>query len=112
MSEDNIIPITPKKLDIDIQEYFTSLGYSVTWDCRKSVSEEWYELYDEEHELVAQIDTGVPLDYVVEDLIEFHKGSNKGIERPDKPNYKVSGYGPKFDAFLKKVNDNPPKKKD
>jgi hypothetical protein len=85
----------------DITEYFEKMGYKVTWDFNSRSGEKWWEIYDDE--LVTQIDVGIPLNYVLEDLCEFHLGKDKGIDRPDKPDYKICGSGPDFDMMLKRV---------
>ena len=95
--------LTEKKSDVS--EYFEKMGYSVTWDCSRHLGETWWEIYTKDNKLVVQIDIGIPLPYVLEDLCEFHLGKDIGIDRPDKPSYKVCGSGPLFDEMLKKVYD-------
>lgn len=89
----------------EVKDYFEKLGYVVTWDFKTNTRETWWEIIKDKN-LVAQIDMGISLPYILEDLCEFHLGKTKGIDRPDKPDYKVNGYGPSFDEMLKKVYDD------
>lgn len=88
----------------EVKDYFEKLGYKVSWDFNTRSGERWWEIYDDE--LVAQIDMGVSLPYILEDLCQFHLGHDKGIDRPDKPDYKVNGGGSKFDEMLRKIYED------
>ena len=89
-----------------IKKFFEDLGYHVSWDFSNRYGGFWWEFLDDNREIIAQIDMGVSLEYIVEDLCCFHLGNNKGIDRPDKPDYKVNGVGDQFDEMLKKVYEN------
>ena len=93
-----------KEKDGEVKQYFEKLGYRVSWDFNTRSGERWWEIYDkEEGGLIVQIDMGVPLKYVIEDICSFHKGT-PCIDRPDKPDWKFSGPdGPELTALLKKV---------
>lgn len=69
------LPQEPKKerKDKGVQEFFEQLGYYVTWGHNYRRGEEWFELYDDDV-MVAQVDTGVPLKDIVEDMIAWHQG--------------------------------------
>jgi hypothetical protein len=56
-----------KPLDDDVSRYFRLLGYGVTWDFSRKHECKWYEVMDGER-LVCQIDFGVPLADILEDL--------------------------------------------
>jgi hypothetical protein len=70
----------------NVTEYFSGLGYQVTWDFSRRTGEEWYEIMEDD-ELVAQIDKGVPLADIIEDLLCLHRGLKKGTSKSD---YKIS----------------------
>jgi hypothetical protein len=56
------------QLDNDeVSRYFRSMGYSVTWDFSGRLNRKWYEVMDGQN-LVCQIDFGVPLADILEDL--------------------------------------------
>jgi hypothetical protein len=85
----------------EVKDYFEKLGYQVTWDFKINGGT-WWEIV-KGNKLVAQIDMGVSLPHILEDLCQFHLGNDKGIDRSDKPNYTVNGFGPVFDEMLEKV---------
>lgn len=70
------LPEQPKveRKDAGVQEYFEILGYRVGWDQNYRRGQSWYELYDEDDHLVAQIDMGFPLADIIEDMIAWHEG--------------------------------------
>jgi len=91
--------------DKEVIAFFTGLGYDVDWDANHREGAEWHEII-KDGELVCQIDTGVPLDDIlvdiITDIIQFHQGK-PGISES---NYKISS--PDTDAlkaFFKAVYD-------
>lgn len=94
--------ITNEDYDSKIHDYFTGLGYKITWDFSKKTGEFWYEIYKDDT-LVSQIDMNVDLKYIIQDLCDWHEGKEASSTSPD---YKICGEGKLFKEFLKKVYDN------
>jgi hypothetical protein len=67
----------------EITQYFTKLGYQVSWDFSTQDSTRWYEILDS-NRLLLQIDKGVSLSALREDMICWNKGeegtSNESFE--------------------------------
>jgi hypothetical protein len=63
-------------MDNEVSQYFKSLGYSVGWDFKAFTREVWHEIYTKEGKLVCQIDKGVPLSAIIEDLKCFYLGKD------------------------------------
>ena len=83
--------------------YFETLGYKVMDDWSTRTRQCWWEIYGEIG-LICQIDKGVALKHVIEDLIAWHKGE----ESTSKIDYAIcTEQGPEWNAFLKRVADNP-----
>ena len=51
----------------EFSKYFKQLGYSYSWDFSKKLGEQWHELYDENEELVVQIDMKATLNQFIND---------------------------------------------
>ena len=80
---------------------FESLGYKVSWDFNKGSGTSWYEIMDDRG-LVCQIDMGVPLADIVEDLVSLSNGG----EMISKSDYTISGpAGKRFDKMCEKVRN-------
>jgi hypothetical protein len=90
--------LTPEPKKNEIVEYFEGLGYKVDYDYSQRLGESWHEICDDKG-LIAQIDIGVPLKDILQDLCQFHLGK-PGISKSD---YKICGSGPRFDEMLKEV---------
>lgn len=87
----------------EVIDFFKKLGYRMGWDFNRARGQEWHELYDENGYLVAQIDMGVPLKYIVEDMISWHKGEEPS-DYPEKPDWVCSGpQGPEMKELFKRV---------
>lgn len=94
---------TPRRKDKGVKEFFEKLGYEVGWDHNRSGY--WYELYDEDEGMVAQVDWNVPLEVIVEDMIAWHLGKEPE-DRPDKPDWVCSGpEGLAMKELFKRVYD-------
>jgi hypothetical protein len=91
-----------KEKDGEVKQYFEKLGYRVSWDMNTRAHEKWWEIFDKKtDELIIQIDMGVPLADIIEDICCFAKGKKEGTSKSD---YKFSGEpGPRMNAFYKKV---------
>ena len=64
-----------KEIDKDpIVRFFRSLGYHVDWDYDSSYT--WYEIYDEFDYMVAQIQMGVSLEALREDMGAWGRGED------------------------------------
>ena len=87
----------------EVVAFFESLGYAVGWDFRGGTDPSWHEIRDE-GELVCQIDSGIPLSDILEDLLCIHEHkpttskSEYTINAPDTV---------KFDKLLEKVSRSP-----
>lgn len=91
----------PERKDKGVQEFFESLGYYVGWDHNRHGS--WFELHDDG--IVAQVDMGVPLEFIVEDMIAWHL-EKEPEDRPEKPDWTLSGQqGPEMKELFKRVYD-------
>lgn len=53
--------------------YFSRLGYTVDWDMNTRQGLKWYEIL-EDGKLVSQIDMGIPLADVIEDIACWAQG--------------------------------------
>ena len=92
-------PPPPPRVDAGVQEFFESLGYHVTWDHNREGS--WFELHEDG--LVAQVDMGVPLDVIIEDMIAWHLGKEPE-DRPNKPDWACCGeQGPEMKELFRRV---------
>jgi hypothetical protein len=92
-------PPAPPPKDAGVQEFFEMLGYKVSWD--RNGYQCWFELYDDG--LVAQVDMGVPLDVIVEDMIAWHLGKEPE-DRPDKPDWACCAEdGPELKELFRRV---------
>lgn len=60
--------------DQQVKAFFESHGYSVDWDFKRASGEVWHEIYDGGH-CICQIDMGIPLEAIVEDLSAIHTGT-------------------------------------
>ena len=75
-----------RTMDDETTKFFITLGYKVDWDRDKRGR--WYEISDEEH-MIVQIDCGVPLEHLIEDMGCWAKGlptvsgSSYEIRTPD-----------------------------
>ncbi len=88
--------------DTKVTTYFETLGYEVTWDYNRRAGEEWHEICDKDG-TVAQIDTGVPLADIVEDLTRMAAGK-KGTSKSD---YQINAEeGPRFKKLCRAVAKN------
>ena len=59
--------------DKEVSDFFKSIGYKMGWDRSFRLGIEWQEIYGEDG-LVAQIDGGIPLSAIIQDLKALHKG--------------------------------------
>ena len=90
----------------EVAAYFRNLGYRVSWDCKRNTGEVWYEIIDE-HGIICQIDQGVPLEAIVEDLTCMAHGMAHGKEGTSEPVYKINLPDcARATAFLAKVATN------
>lgn len=67
-------------IDTEFENFFKNLGYDVTYDFSTRSGETWWEIYDD-NGLICQIDKGVPLDIVIEDLNQIKRGLKKWESR-------------------------------
>ena len=87
----------------EVVAFFESLGYTVDWDFRGGTDPSWHEIRDE-GELVCQIDSGIPLSDILEDLLCIHENrpatskSEYTINAPDTV---------KFNKFLEDITGMP-----
>lgn len=68
--------------DAKVTQFFIDLGYDMSWDASFRDGVEWHEI-SRDGSLVAQIDTGIPLAHIIEDLIQM---------ATDKPGTSASDY--------------------
>lgn len=92
---------TPIKTEDDkFREFFTKLGYHVSTDSR--FDHWWHNIHDTQG-VVAQVDMGVKLEYIVENMSAWHLGKEP-IDRPDEPEWVCSGpKTPRIDLLFKRV---------
>lgn len=90
-----------KEKDGEVSRYFEKMGYRVSWDMNTRAGEKWWEIFDKKTgQLIVQIDMGVPLADIIEDICCFHKDKD-GTSKSD---YKISGEpSPMMKNFFKKV---------
>jgi hypothetical protein len=77
----------------EIVDYFTSKGLTVDWDFTKSGSK-WYE-FSYKGKMLCQIDFGVPLETILQDLRYEYTGEGSKSEY----DYIVSASGDRFTEF-------------
>lgn len=83
-------------------KYFEDLGYTVSWDFNGISGEHWFEIY-KDNELIVQIDSGVPIEAIRNDLIRLYEG----LEMNSNYNYKITGPdSEEFFELQKKVKEN------
>jgi hypothetical protein len=75
-------PPEPKPIDDDVAPFFCSLGYRVSSDWSRRTMTCWWEISDGDG-LIAQIDKGVPISHIVEDLSAWHRGEKAPDRAPD-----------------------------
>ena len=63
-----------EKHDDGVYAFFTSLCYSVMEDWKRRTGEHWYEIYEKGGDLVMQVDCGIPVAHIIEDLKCMCKG--------------------------------------
>lgn len=68
-------PLSKLPITDPVVAFFTCLGYTVSWDMNRSTGDEWYEILDGDY-MVAQIDMGVPLAHIREDMTRWHEGKD------------------------------------
>lgn len=59
--------------DAKVTAYFEALGYTVGWDQNRTHGS-WHEIKDSKGDLICQIDMGVPLADIVEDMTAMAAG--------------------------------------
>ncbi len=90
----------PPPKDAGVREFFQTLGYKI--ECDRRGLKFWYNLYDEDGHLAAQVDQGVPLTDIVEDMIAWHENR----EPTSKNDWICSGEnGPEMKLLFKRVHD-------
>jgi len=62
-----------QEVNDEVTYFFESLGYDVTWDFSEHTGKYWYEIFKDGC-LIAQIDMGVPLRCIVQDLSGYADG--------------------------------------
>lgn len=87
--------------DRKVTVYFKKLGYDVTWDQSFRRGEIWHEIMTKDNQLVCQVDKGVPLENIREDMIAWYNGK-RGSSKTD---YQINGSkkDPLFKELLAKV---------
>jgi hypothetical protein len=68
-------------------KYFTDLGYSVDWDMSRRTGKYWYDITDSDGLMICQIDMGIPLGRIIDDLVRIRAGKPFS----DGPDYTISG---------------------
>mgnify|MGYP003402937358 CR=1 FL=1 len=83
------------------KKYFYELGYTLSWDFSRRTNEYWHEIYDLNSKLVVQIDQGVPVEVVIDDIVELYSGIKTKLKWKE---YKICGEdNDNFKLFCKKV---------
>jgi hypothetical protein len=87
-----------KTINQEVIEYFESLGYQCDWD--RCGGQKYHEIL-KDGELVAQIDMGIPLQAIKEDLIHIRDtGSDCGVSEYI---YNINGDGKPFNELMNKI---------
>jgi hypothetical protein len=90
------------EMDKEFISFFEGLGYNVSWDHSRRTGAVWWEILSE-GKLVIQIDKGVPLDILLEDLQQVKAGKTKWDGRHP-VDYCISCEdSPELTAFLAKI---------
>lgn len=89
------------EVDDEVSNYFRGLGYEVSWDFSKRTGHHWYEIYDGGKQ-IAQIDFGIPLTALLEDLAQF--AVDKDGTSPY--TYEVRGTPENFAAIWKRISES------
>ena len=69
-------------VDDDVVRYVRALWFEVTWDMSMRRRQRWYEIYDGDR-LLCQIDMGIPLANILEDLPHMAEGRVGTSAGPD-----------------------------
>jgi hypothetical protein len=89
-------------VDMEFENFFKKLGYKVTYDFLSSSGEIWWEIYSD-NGLICQIDKGIPLDIIIEDLNQIKNGLEKWESRHP-VDYKINAPDSKeFTELLSKI---------
>lgn len=87
--------------DQGVADFFTSLGYEVSYDFSTRTGKVWWEILDQDGGLICQIDKGVELKYIIEDLKCIANGSKVGTSPID---YEICApESNEFNELLEKV---------
>lgn len=84
--------------DPELVEFFKKLGYEVSWDGKMRTGERWHEVFDGGR-LVIQVDFGVPLTALLEDLpllVEHKEGTSSH-------NYTINGTNSDLGELLRRA---------
>jgi hypothetical protein len=88
-----------KNSDQEFIDFFEKLGYKIISDGKAAKGEFWYELYDDG--LVLQIDKGVPLSAIIQDL-KYYAGVSK--EKSDyEKDYIINGPTSSVEKVVKRI---------
>lgn len=87
-------------LDQEVRDYFRALGYTVNWDFNQKTGEIWHEI-SLNGNLVCQIDMGIPLVAIIEDLKCFARNLPGTSKYDYKINMPDNGF---FEEMIKKIN--------
>lgn len=98
-------PLSPTP-DDEITRYFVKLGYKVDWDFSRHEGIEWYEISDDDRDLL-QIDMGVSLRALREDMTCWSKGE-EGTSDEDYEVHSILWDTPVVNRLLKKVAKTKP----
>jgi hypothetical protein len=89
-----------KSVDDEVARFFQSLGYEVDWDFDSKGR--WYEIGDDKG-VFCQIDSGVPLAHIIEDMACFADGKD-GTSASD---YEIRGtHSERGRKLLRAVRDH------
>lgn len=87
-------------VDAGVKDFFINMGYDVGYDGRRW-GQQWYEIYENDH-LVCQVDQGVPLQDIIDDMTQWHLGKD-GVSKSD---WTCSGpETPALKNLFRKVHD-------
>lgn len=59
-----------KNDDNDVAKFFTQLGFRYTWNFAISDGLHWHEISDQNGRLLLQIEMGIPIERIVEELMD------------------------------------------
>ena len=97
-----LMPHPLSSVNDDVTAFFESLGYTVTWDFSRRLNISWYEILEGD-KMIAQIDMGIPLEALREDMTAWHEGRKETSGAPGEVVIGTDPNSPNFKDLFRRV---------